>query len=89
VDLVDFIQPVASREWSADGRITAWGLEVGRRCAVVRDLPGLAGQVSGQPDRCGGSCLPANRLHSHHPARAVLVALRWQRPVPRLERRRR
>lgn len=24
VDLVDFIQPVASREWSADGRITAW-----------------------------------------------------------------
>jgi hypothetical protein len=24
VDLVDYIQPVASREWSADGRITAW-----------------------------------------------------------------
>ena len=23
-DLVDFVQPVASREWSADGRITAW-----------------------------------------------------------------
>jgi hypothetical protein len=24
VDLVDFICPVAAREWSADGRITAW-----------------------------------------------------------------
>ena len=24
VDLVDFVQPVAAREWSADGRITAW-----------------------------------------------------------------
>jgi hypothetical protein len=24
VDLVDYIQPVASREWSADGRVTAW-----------------------------------------------------------------
>jgi hypothetical protein len=24
VDLVDFIHPVAAREWSADGRITAW-----------------------------------------------------------------
>ena len=23
-DLVDFIHPVAAREWSADGRITAW-----------------------------------------------------------------
>jgi hypothetical protein len=24
VDLVDFILPIASREWSADGRVTAW-----------------------------------------------------------------
>ena len=24
VDLVDFLQPAASREWSADGRVTAW-----------------------------------------------------------------